>query len=479
MVSFFTEGQGFQYHKKPFHVPQEENMPENVAMVLEKYLEKSEIDQDERIWPIIWEFAGQDIYRALHPIFMSSEDIFLIVVDLTKKLGKKAICGENEDHKEHTVTAREDEDTNLDHLVKWMDLIQSLQRDDQKESLLHPPVIVVGTHADCVDDPSKEMKLVEEKYLSLFGESSYLPHIAACLPIDNTKAGKSADQEEIIELRKTILQLGDKMPHTKKKIPLQWHQVENELSQPIWQRQKYHLKKSFQEEIVSRYCTFTNVDEFNELLHFLHCRGTVVYHEHEHAGEKAGLIILDPQWLINVVFEIINVKSEKHEPWLIKRDRKKLAEQGILSRRLIDHTCEYKSLELIKVSLVSLMDKFNIICKWPEKAEETETEESRFLVPCMLTTYSEEKTADEMDYPAPLYLTFKTKCVPSGLFCRLLVLFGENLRYAKLYANEAKFSLDDENHVLQLMCYRTVVKLHIFGDVDDTPPQKHYDYVLR
>ena len=465
--------------EKPIQVPLEEKIPETVAVLLEKYLAKNEIDPNERIWPVIWDFAGQGIYRAVHTIFFSSEDIFLLVVDLSKKLGEKALWRVNADQNEHTVSAREDEETNLDHLVKWMDLIQSLQRADQKESLLHPPVILVGTHADCVDDPSKEMKLVEERYLSLFGESSYLPHIAACLPIDNTKAGKSTDQEEIIELRKTILELGEKMPHTKKKIPLQWHRVENEVSKPIWQRQKYLLKKSFREDIVSRYCTFANEDEFNELLHFLHCRGTVVYHEHEHAGEKAGLIILDPQWLINVVFEIINVKSEKHEPWLIKRDRKKLAEQGILSRRLIDYTCEYKSLELIKVSLVSLMEKFNIICKWPEKAEETETEESRFLVPCMLTTYSEEKTADEMDYPAPLYLTFKTKCVPSGLFCRLLVLFGENLRYAKLYANEAKFSLDDENHVLQLMCYRTVVKLHISGENDDTPPQKHYDYVLR
>ena len=467
--------------ERAIQVPLEKKIPETVAVLLEKYLEKNEIDPNERIWPVIWDFAGQGIYRAVHTIFFSSEDIFLLVVDLTKKLGEKALCRVNADHKEqpkeHTVSAGKDEETNLDHLVKWMDLIQSLQKADQKESLLHPPVILVGTHADCVDDPSKEMKLLEERYLSLFGESSYLPHIAACLPIDNTKAGKCTDQEEIIELRKRILQLGDKMPHTKKKIPLQWHQVENDISQPIWQRQKYLLKKSFQEEIVSRYCTFTNVEEFNEFLYFLHCRGTIVYHEHEHAGGKAGLIVLDPQWLINVVFEIINVKSQKHEPECIKRDREKLAEEGILSRRIIDHTCEYNSLEVIKASLVSLMDKFNIICKWPERAQETE--ESRFLVPCMLTTYSEENRADEMDYPAPLYLTFKTKCVPSGLFCRLLVLFGGNLRYAKLYANEAKFSLDDENHVLQLMCYRTVVKLHIFGGVDGTPLQKHYDYVLR
>ena len=170
---FLTEQQ------KSFQVPGEEVMPDNVALLLAENLAKNEIDPDEKIWPIIWDFAGQDIYRAIHPIFMSPEDLYLLVFDLTKKLSEKAVCRVNVGHKEHAVTARDDQDTNLDHLLRWMDLIHSLKKGNQKEKekVSYRPVILVGTHADCVDDPSKAMELVKQKCLRVFCKHSYLPHI--------------------------------------------------------------------------------------------------------------------------------------------------------------------------------------------------------------------------------------------------------------------------------------------------------------
>ena len=47
-------------------------MPEDVALPLAQNLRKKEFHPVENIWPIIWDFAGQDIYRAIHPIFMST-----------------------------------------------------------------------------------------------------------------------------------------------------------------------------------------------------------------------------------------------------------------------------------------------------------------------------------------------------------------------------------------------------------------------
>ena len=311
---------------------------------------------------------------------MSSDDIYLLAFDLTKKLSEKAECRVNIGQKELTATARDSEDTNLDHLFRWMDLIHSLQN-FQRDGLSYPPVILVGTHADRVDDPRKAVEsVVDKKCLKVFDEYTYLLHIADYRPIDNTKSGKSTDQEEIIELRKKILELADKMPHTKKKIPLQWHRVEKEICQPDWQQEKYLLLESFREKIVSRYCTFEDEDDFDELVYFLHGRGTIVYHEHEH-DKKKGLIVLNPQWLISVLCEIIKVKPDDKELVWIRKDREKLAEEGVLRERLIDHTCSKEKVGLIKDSLISLMDKFNLICKWPEKADETNTEESQILVP--------------------------------------------------------------------------------------------------
>ena len=86
---------------------------------------------------------------------MSSDDIYLLVFDLTKKLSEKAECQVNVGHKELTAAARDGEDTNLDHLLRWMDLIHSLKKDFQSDGTSYPPVILVGTHADGVDDPRK------------------------------------------------------------------------------------------------------------------------------------------------------------------------------------------------------------------------------------------------------------------------------------------------------------------------------------
>ena len=368
----------------------EDPIPQETAFLIEENLKENEVNQDDRIWPVIWDFAGQDIYRAIHPIFMSSEDIYLLVFDLTKKLTSLAECRVNLRNKEYTARARESEDTNLDHLLRWMDLIHSLSHQNEGSSpeFSHPPVIIVGTHADCVE-PSKEIEIVREKcsrVLKVFSE-----HIVKCLPVDNTKAGKTTDQEKIVTLRNAILDLAQKMPHTKKEIPLQWHRVEKEISKLTWKDKKYLQKKIFHEEIVSRYCRFDNEDDVEELLHFLHARGSIVYHKC--IGDDDGLVVLDPQWLINVLCEIVKVTPYDDEVLSLSQDRKDLREKGILRRRLLNYACKNQNLDHIKDSLISLMEKFNLICTWPT----TKTEDSIILVPCMLTARREEvETVDQV-----------------------------------------------------------------------------------
>ena len=406
---------------------------------------------------------------------MSSDDIYLLVFDLTKKLCEKAECRVNVSHKEHTVTARDYEDTNLDHLLRWMDLIHSLKKGNQKEkeSISYPPVMLVGTHADCVDDPSKEMELVKQKCKRVFCNQSYLPHIRDRLSIDNTKAGKLFDQEEIKNLRMKILKVAEEMPHTKEVIPLQWLRVEKEVSQPEWQRQKFLLKESFRENIVLPHYTFESDDEFEELVHFLHSRGTILYHEHE----KVGLVILDPQWLIKIFCKIINVTPQEKDPWCIETDREELAKKGILSERLIDYTCGDESVSSIKGHLISLMIKFNLICECHQKPGE-----SRILVPCMLRTTTNNDEKNGTGSSVPVYLTFQTEYVPSGLFSRLIVLFVRNPQHTNMYdltSNKAEFVFDkNNNHLFQMECYKRVIKLG-FEKADGSLPQEHYEYVIR
>ena len=468
-------------------------MPAEVVPLLEELLQESKIDEDDKIWPIIWDFAGQDIYRAIHPIFMSSEDIYLLVFDVTKELSLTAECRVNQGDGEHAVPARESKDSNLDHMLRWMDLIHSLKNGGEKtaSALSFPPVVAVGTHVDKLQevDQSKKIELAERKWECVrkaFPEH-FTAHINIFCPIDNTKAGRATGQEEITTLRTEILDLAHKMPHTMKEVPLQWHRLEKELGKPVWQgkEEPFLDKKAFREQIVSKFCKVDNEGDFDELLHFLHARGSIVYHEHldETTSEKHGLVFLNPQWLIKALCQIIKVEPCKDDPVIIKKHRETLKLEGTLSKRLLDHGCRKLKLDSIEHSLLSLMKKFNLICEWST----TKPEDSLILVPCMLTTASEEGyTAGEMtsDSPEPVYLTFAgTNYVPGGLFSRLVVLFGkwlsdpQHTNEYKLYANEAQFALD-ENHLLQLLCYKTIIQLRISAAVGP-PSSEHFRNVLR
>ena len=193
-------------------------MSEEVKSLYEKRQAEDQNVSEDTIWPVIWDFAGQDIYRAIHPMFMSPEAIYLLAFDLTQKLHNRAESRVNLPlHKEKRVQQRDTEDTNLDHVMRWMDLIHALKDPDGNDSVCSavlppslPPVILVGTDADLVD-PSKIESLNEQIKSAM--EELY-DHVANFLPVDNSKAGEKEGQEKIVTLRTELLKLAEEMPHT-------------------------------------------------------------------------------------------------------------------------------------------------------------------------------------------------------------------------------------------------------------------------
>ena len=459
-------------------------MSEEVKSLYEKRQAEDQSVSEDTIWPVIWDFAGQDIYRAIHPMFMSQKAIYLLAFDLTKELHDRAVCQVDQEHVQH----RDIEDTNLDHVMRWMDLIHALKNPNDNDSVCSvvlppslPPVILVGTHADLVD-PSK-IESHNEQIKSAMEE--LYDHVVNFLPVDNSKAGEKEGQEKIVTLRTELLKLAEKMPHTlpllKNRIPLQWHRVEKELSETTWQKRNYITKKTFQQKIVSKFCNYRKADDIDGLIRFLDHRGSIVYHEP--TNDEDGLVFLDPQWLITMITKIINVNPLHKEPKAFLPYCEQLQTEGILHRKLLYYRFQNLGLDPVKDSFISLMQRFNLICMWPSK----DPQDPLILVPCMLTSKGKEKNQeDEMKRTccAPVYLKFEgTNYVPGGLFCRLVVLFGKWLSINpkekhtyKLHSDEAQFSLK-ANHCLRLMCYKRVIELCIWT-VDSSPP-KYCAEVLR
>ena len=63
------------------------------------------------------------------------------------------------------------------------------------------------------------------------------------------------------------------------------------------------------------------------------------------------------------------MEPDQNEPLFLRQDRKKLAKEGVVREWLINYTCNKENVCPVKDSFISLMDKFNLICKWPEKKQ--------------------------------------------------------------------------------------------------------------
>ncbi len=302
----------------------------------------------------------------------------------------------------------------------------------------------------------------------------FIKHIADTFVVDNTCAGQTVNDEdpETVRLRQEVLAMANEMPHTKSKVPLKWLEVED----VVYSLKVNHItRQEFKTDIVDKICQFETEDDFEELLHFLHVRGAIVYHDS--ADNPHGLVVLDPQWLINVITSVISVKQQgKREKPRVHKLRQVLGEKGILHPELLDHACTTLKLDktYIKESLLLIMKKFNLLCEC--KGIDSSPV---YLVPCMLKEKPEDVLIGKtIPGCAPVYIkSVDTSYVPSGLFSRLLVFFGEwaasktSCKEQQFYANAARFVIG-EDICLGFVCCKTVIKVHIWAMDGSNPVQK-------
>ena len=420
--------------------------------------------------------------------------------DLTTELSAPAKCRIRPlEHEELEVASPYIEDTNLDHIMRWLDLVHSLQTaeiskqttdtgellpSDQALDTSLPPVILVGTHADSVKrlgrEPCKEIESVKETICKM-APSVILKHISKeSFSIDNTKAGNQDEQEDpqIVSLRLEILNLAKRMPHTGKKIPLLWLRVEETIQEMARNGTHYICKKRF-EDIAENICQFNVQDDVEELLHFLQARGTVIYHDLPENPD--GLVVLDPQWLIGVLNMLITANPTwKKEPD-IQKHYQVLEEKGFLSNQLLNYAFKNLNLEGVRNSLLYIMQKFDLICD----SKGCKGNDYPYFVPFMLTLPKNDTSRTMYNGPLPVFLAFNTNFVPSGLFCRLVVLFWEWASQLSdsaptVFANAARFNVSKVYH-LTLESYKTVIKLQLWteGDSDQKEERRLCKELLR
>ncbi|KAJ7370514.1 hypothetical protein OS493_031797 [Desmophyllum pertusum] len=160
----------------------------------------SGITKEESVVSIdLWDFAGQDMYYASHPVFLSSRSVFVLVHNLSKQLNAPAQPCVRQGIHDIRLDNPNDE-TNVENLQSWLATIHSVkplneETDDNAQRrlpYLPPPVFIVGTHAD---QPVEDIAVIKMQIQQRISGKEYGKHvIRPIFSIDNTKRSSSLPQ---------------------------------------------------------------------------------------------------------------------------------------------------------------------------------------------------------------------------------------------------------------------------------------------
>ena len=194
-----------------FHIEVDSSgtVPENVKSLVAKYLESQAGEQqagDRETVVTIWDFAGQHLYYASHPVFLSPRAIYVLVYNLSKELSAKMEpCVRQGVH--DFIPHSSGDETNLDSILSWLVSVHNLgaevraKEEDQEDEqpYLRPPVIIVGTHAD---NPFEDPKRMETQIKKSLSGKTYEQHVRRPFyRVDNTRSG---EDEGVLKIRQEI-----------------------------------------------------------------------------------------------------------------------------------------------------------------------------------------------------------------------------------------------------------------------------------
>ena len=409
-------------------VSQVPEVPQEIAALIDKLLQIVENGEaEEEVYSVLWDFGGQLVYYATHPLFLTRRAIYCLVYNLSRDpdetVGPQVRHGFYKNIEDVYC-----ERSNRDYLDVWMSSVSSLVSQDEdpektpaSEMLPEklPPVFLVCTHADKPYKDAQPEELAREIFGSL-QTKSYGKHLLDVFVVDNTKAGREQGCPEVTRLKNQVLNVAKELPQMKEVIPIKWLKYEKAVGAMLGDGYKW-ISIDDAREIAFNVCEIHSDEQFEALLNFLHDQRILIHFDD--TPELNKMVILDLQWLIDVFKKIITVTPYKSNERKFAKLWLKLENTGILDEQLLEHvwgplfnnrdTCN---------SLIAIMEKFCLLCPWSSLAEGESPRD--YLVPSMLMFPPKEDVAQliaSAGIPS-LFVKFKSGQVPSGLFPRLVLM---------------------------------------------------------
>ena len=431
------------------------------------------MESEDYLYSVLWDFAGESVYYETHQLFLTSRAVYLLVHDLSRDPEEIAQPMEKQGVFEK-IEEKSCTKTNLDYIDYWMTSVSS-QCSPIKDHDLYsastytvlpktlPPVFLVCTHSDKPFGGKDAYELANKLYGFLDRKSYSTQLYDDVFVVDNTKSGMQMECSEVQRLRKCILDVIKELPHSNEYIPIKWLRYEKALEVVL---NEGHKRITFEHarRIASEVCQIHDHQEFVTVLNFLHDQRMIIHFDD--TVELNKLVVLDPQWLINVFKRVITVERHDRMERGFKALWLKLEREGILEEELLKHMWGSLAKESHTFeSLIAIMENFSLLCSWSSSDEPFG---KKYLVPSMLKYYPTPeftKLITSARLPS-LFVKFESGQSPSNLFPRLVVQFLQwgrkkfwSTENPRLFKNFARLYTKSQKCSVVLLCHSSLIEV--------------------
>ena len=310
----------------------------------------SKSDKEDELSQIqlnIWDFGGQEIMHATHQFFLTKRSLYILVLD--SRL------------------------TQVENRVEyWLKIIQSFGDES--------PILIIGNKTD--QHPLDiDRTGLQKKHPSVVG-------------ILETSAATGTGIEEF---KNTITELVNQLSHIRDLMPENWFTVKNRLEE-LGREQNYIINDRYLD-----LCTENDIDDEisqRTLIGFLHDLGVILYFQDDPRLEALG--ILNPQWVANGVYKILNSHALFHN-------------KGILERSMLNEILDFPEYPANKrLFIVDMMRKFEL-CYDIEA-------DNKFLIPDLLPN-----DEPELNFNSIPAFEYAYPILPSSVITRFIVRMNQKI----------------------------------------------------
>jgi len=343
-----------------------------------------------------WDFAGQSTYYSTHQAFLSPGAVYLLVFDLSKQLNQNlsdSLSFKLGTGKKCTVA---------ESLQFWASSIKTFTSDENGG---RAPIILVGTHGDMVDNATAKARFTEAK--EIIGLDMVI-----WVKVNNTKS----DDEDIIELRNAILEVG--LGIADELVPARWMELEDAINKEKQNKDVLHFQDL---KHINATMDFQVQDEdgLKAFLEHGHCRGRWMYFPGDEDDDDMDLIILKPVPLVKFLNSLMrsSLVSEQNTVnidtsnanGIVEKEFLNTAATILLKKENIDADIE---------RLTHVLMKLKIIIKYKYE----ETNKIVYIMPSLLPIQPRPLSQSPPREQVPkLKIAFEGNFLPLGFFHLFMV----------------------------------------------------------